>query len=61
MKHLNRKKNVVEICIYIVVIVLLIFGVDKLQKNNEIKKSHTEMPTIEIPTEEDEIDMRRVQ
>lgn len=59
---MNKKKNVVEICIYIVVIVLLVFGVDKLQNDNKIKENHTEMPIIEIPTEEeDEIDMSRVQ
>lgn len=41
---MNRKTNIIEICIYVLIIVLLIFGVGKV-KNDE----QTDIPTVEMP------------
>lgn len=41
-----NKKNVIEICVYILIIMLLIFGVGKISKD---ETSVTAIPTIEAP------------
>lgn len=41
---MNKKMNVVEICIYVLIIVLLIFGVGKVKNDEQI-----DIPTVEMP------------
>lgn len=41
---MNKKTNVVEICIYVLIIALLIFGVVKVKNNEQIN-----IPTVEMP------------
>lgn len=43
---MNRKMNVVEICIYVLIIVLLIFGVGKFKKDDNTEQN---IPTVEMP------------
>lgn len=50
---MNKKMNVVEICIYVLIIVLLIFGVGKVKKD--------EQPEINPPAVEMPQNMERVQ
>lgn len=50
---MNKKMNVVEICIYLLIIVLLIFGVGKVKKD---KQPEANPPAVEMPQ-----NMERVQ
>lgn len=43
---MNKKMNVVEICIYVLIIVLLIFGVGKFQKDDNTEQN---IPAVEMP------------
>lgn len=43
---MNKKMNVVEICIYVLIIVLLIFGVGKFKKDDNIEQN---IPAVEMP------------
>ena len=43
---MNKKMNVVEICIYVLIIVLLIFGVGKFKKDDNTEQN---IPAGEIP------------
>lgn len=43
---MNRKMNVVEICIYVLIIVLLIFGVGKFKKDDNTEQN---IPAVEMP------------
>lgn len=43
---MNKKMNVVEICIYVLIIVLLIFGVGKFKKDDNTEQN---IPAVEIP------------
>lgn len=43
---MNKKMNVVEICIYVLIIVLLIFGVGKFKKDDNTEQN---IPTVEMP------------
>ena len=43
---MNRKMNVVEICIYVLIIVLLIFGVGKFKKTITPEQN---IPAVEMP------------
>lgn len=45
---MNKKMNVVEICIYVLIIALLVFGVGKVKKDEqtEVKPSTVEMPQV---------------
>lgn len=43
---MNKKMNVVEICIYVLIIVLLIFGVGKLKKDDNTEQN---IPAVEMP------------
>lgn len=45
---MNRKQNVIEICIYVVIILLLIFGVGRLKQD---KPQETAVPAVETPRE----------
>ena len=51
--EMNKKMNVVEICIYVLIIVLLIFGVGKVKKDEQ---PPTNPPAVEVPQ-----NMERVQ
>ena len=51
---MNKKMNVVEICIYVLIIVLLIFGVGKVKKEEH---PQTTPPAVELPQQ----NMERVQ
>lgn len=51
---MNKKMNVVEICIYVLIIVLLIFGVGKVKKEEQLQ---TTPPAVELPQQ----NMERVQ
>ena len=42
---MNKKQNIIEICVYVLIIVLLIFGVGKVKKEKPSEKP----PTIEVP------------
>lgn len=43
---MNKKMNVVEICIYVLIIVLLIFGVGKFKKDDNTEQN---IPAMEMP------------
>lgn len=43
---MNKKMNVVEICIYVLIIVLLIFGVGKFKKDDNPEQN---IPAVEMP------------
>lgn len=43
---MNKKMNVVEICIYVLIIVLLIFGVGKFKKDDNTEQN---IPAVEMP------------
>lgn len=43
---MNKKMNVVEICIYMLIIVLLIFGVGKFKKDDNTEQN---IPAVEMP------------
>lgn len=51
--EMNKKMNVVEICIYVLIIVHLIFGVGKVKKEEQ---PPTNPPAVEVPQ-----NMERVQ
>ena len=42
---MNKKKNVIEICVYIVIILLLMFGVGKMRD----KGQDATVPAVEVP------------
>lgn len=41
---MDKKMNVVEICIYVLIIALLIFGVGNVKNDEQIN-----IPTVELP------------
>ena len=45
---MNRKQNVIEICIYVVIILLLIFGAGRLKQD---ESQETAVPAVETPQE----------
>ena len=45
---MNRKQNVIEICIYVVIILLLIFGIGRLKQD---EPQETAVPAVETPQE----------
>lgn len=42
---MNKKQNIIEICIYVLIIVLLLFGVGKVRKDEQSE----ELPAVETP------------
>lgn len=42
---MNKKQNIIEICVYVLIIVLLIFGVGKVKK----EKPSAKPPALEVP------------
>ena len=49
---MNRKMNVVEICIYVLIIVLLIFGVGKFKKDDNIEQN---IPSEQMPQNKERV------
>lgn len=47
---MNNKMNVVEICVYVLIIALLIFGVGKVKNTEQIT-----VPTVEMPQNTDRV------
>lgn len=50
--EMNKKQNVIEICMYILIIILLIFGVGKIHKNEPQKAS---VPAVEMPQQTERV------
>lgn len=42
---MNKKQNIIEICVYVLIILLLIFGVGKVKK----EKYSENPPAVEVP------------
>ena len=50
--EMNKKQNVIEICMYILIIILLIFGVGKIHKNEPQKVT---VPSVEMPQQTERV------
>ena len=49
---MNKKQNVIEICMYILIILILLFGVGKIRKNEPQKRN---VPSVEVPQQTERV------
>lgn len=56
---MKKKQNVIEIIVYVLILLILIFGIKSLKDENTQNNEIT-IPAVETPAQKD-IDMERVQ